>query len=74
MTKRTHRTRTVNINLPVLDNLKRTFSIRDEEVETFLTTLLEKTIQDYIADENAAVLSNVETKELEEDLKGLGYI
>ena len=60
--------------MSVLDSLKRTFSIKDEQVEPFLATLIEKAIQDYIADENAKVLSQSETKELEEDLRGLGYI
>lgn len=64
----------VKIDMSVLDSLKRTFSIKDEQLEPFLATLIEKAIQDYISDENAQVLSQSETKELEEDLRGLGYI
>jgi hypothetical protein len=64
----------VKIKLSVLDSMKRTFSIGDEQLEPFLATLIEKAIQEYISEENVKVLSQIETKELEEDLKGLGYI
>jgi hypothetical protein len=54
--------------------LKREFVISDESLEVFVVSVIEKAIQDRIGEQNAKVFNEAETIEMEDDLKGLGYI
>jgi len=64
----------VNLHVSSVDGLKKEFSLTDDQVQSFLTALIDKTIQEHIAEENSKVLSKNESKELEDDLRGLGYL
>jgi hypothetical protein len=44
------------------------------EVDNFVTFLLEKAVADRVSEADSKVFTDSEVKELEEDLKGLGYI
>jgi len=68
------KTQEVTFNLSSVDGLKKEFSLTDDQVQGFLTALIDKTIQEHIAEENSKVLSKNESKELEDDLRGLGYL
>ncbi len=63
------------IHLPAftLDSLKREFDISDTEVESLVVTIIEKAIAERLQ-KNGNGLTETEVKELEDDLKGLGYI
>ena len=64
------------IHVPVyaLDSLKREFGISDTELESLVATIIEKAIAERISQNNRNGLTESEVKELEDDLKGLGYI
>ncbi len=64
----------VILHVSSVDGLKKEFSLTDDQVQGFLTALIDKTIQEHIAEENSKVLSKNESKELEDDLRGLGYL
>ncbi len=68
------KTQEVTFNLSSVVGLKKEFSLTDDQVQSFLTALIDKTIQEHIAEENSKVLSKNESKELEDDLRGLGYL
>ena len=46
----------------------------DEQIRERLSTLVKKAVQDLIETNDSGVFTQEEAKELEEDLKGLGYI
>ncbi|MEO9319523.1 MAG: hypothetical protein ABI361_02505 [Nitrososphaera sp.] len=64
----------INVPANTISSLVREFSLKDNEIESFITSLLEKSIMEHASAANSAVFSESETKELEEDLRGLGYI
>lgn len=58
----------------VIHSLKKELNVHDSEVADSIQTIIQKAIEDRIAENNSKVFTEAETKELEEDLKGLGYI
>ena len=64
----------ITLHVSAFNQLKKAFSLTDDQVQNFLNTLIDKTIQEHIAEENSKVLSKNESKELEDDLRGLGYL
>ena len=43
-------------------------------ISSSITSLLERSIAEHVGETNSNVFSESETKEIEDDLKGLGYI
>ena len=66
----------VAVHLPVktLSSLKKEFNISDSEIDSFVTSIINKAIEEHIGEANSKIFSESETKEMEDDLKGLGYI
>jgi hypothetical protein len=66
----------IAIDIPeaTISSLKKEFNIDDADLSSFITSLIERRIEEHIGETNSKVFSASETKELEEDLKGLGYI
>jgi hypothetical protein len=64
----------VNIPTNTINSMKKEFELPDSDVSLFITSLIEKKIADHITETNSTVFSESETKEIEDDLKGLGYI
>ena len=66
----------VSIGLPVglLNSLRREFALEDSEVESFVASLVEKSIMEHASAVNSKVFTESESKEIEDDLRGLGYI
>ena len=65
------------IYLPVqtLDLVKKEFDLGEANIESFLVSVLEKAVEDHNMNQGSEeVFTEAETKELESDLKGLGYI
>lgn len=65
------------IYLPIqtIDLVKKEFELREDNIESFLVSVLEKAVQDHNMNQGSDdVFSEAETKELENNLKGLGYI
>jgi exoribonuclease R len=60
--------------LKIISSLKKEFNISDLEIEGFITTIINKTIEEHMGEANSKVFSQAETEEIEDDLKGLGYI
>ena len=65
---------TIQLPAYALDSLKREFGISDGEVESLVATIIEKAIAVKLGQKNNNGLTESEVKELEDDLKGLGYI
>lgn len=65
---------TLKVPADVITMLKREFVLSDDSLEVFVTSVIEKAIQDRIGEQNAKVFNEAETSEMEDDLKGLGYI
>jgi hypothetical protein len=65
----------INIPLTTLNSLKREFNLSSEaEIGAYITCLIDRAVTEHIAEANSNVFSDSEVKELEDDLKGLGYI
>ena len=64
------------IYLPIktIYSLKKEFNIIDSDVETFIAALIDKLITERVEGNNTEVFSSDEVKEIEDNLKGLGYI
>jgi len=57
----------------ILSSLQRDLNITETQITSFLISLIEKTVSNHLA-EQGKVFSASETEEIENDLKGLGYI
>jgi hypothetical protein len=57
-----------------ISSLKKEFNIEDADLNDFVTSMIERRVAEHIGETNSNVFSESETKELEDDLKGLGYI
>jgi hypothetical protein len=64
----------VHIPLATLNSLKKEFNISEAEIGAVVTCLIDRAVTEHIAEANSSVFSDSEVKELEDDLKGLGYI
>jgi DNA-binding transcriptional regulator GbsR (MarR family) len=66
----------VSIKIPTktIDALRKEFGISEEDLSNFIISLIEKRILENIDETNSKVFSQSQTKEIEDDLKGLGYI
>jgi hypothetical protein len=58
-----------------IDQVRKEFELGEGNLESFLVAVLEKAIQDHNSQQASdEVFTAAETEELENDLKGLGYI
>jgi hypothetical protein len=64
----------VNVPHGTIQSLCREFNIQHNEVDNFVMLLIEKAVADRISETNSKIFSDSEVKEMEDDLKGLGYI
>lgn len=64
----------VNIPQGIVHSLRKEFNLPENEIDNFVTCLIEKAVAERVSETNSKVFSDSEVKELEEDLKGLGYI
>jgi hypothetical protein len=66
----------VSVKIPTktIDALRKEFGISEEDLSNFIISLIEKRILENIDETNSKVFSQSQTKEIEDDLKGLGYI
>jgi hypothetical protein len=67
----------IAIHIPeaTISSLKKEFNIQEgADLSSFITSLLERSIAEHVGEANSKVFSESETKEIEDDLKGLGYI
>jgi hypothetical protein len=58
----------------VIHSLTQEFGIQQGDIDNFVTLLLERSVTEHIAESNSKLFTESQTKEIEEDLKGLGYI
>jgi hypothetical protein len=54
--------------------LQKEFGLMPDQTTKSIQQIIQKAIEERIAENNSDVFTEAETKELEEDLKGLGYI
>ena len=54
--------------------LQKEFGLTPDQTIKSIQQIVQKAIEERIAENNSDVFTEAETKELEEDLKGLGYI
>ena len=66
--------KSINIPSGTLDLLMKELKIREEDVGSFLAGVIDKIISEHIQKTNSEVFSGDEIKEIEDNLKGLGYI
>ena len=64
----------VYLSIKTISLLKKEFNIPETEIEQFIDSMLNKIIEEHIGETNSKIFSEDETKEIEDDLKGLGYI
>jgi len=66
----------LHVSIPVrtINSLKKEFSLLENEVESFIVSIIERVIAEHASKTNSKVFSETEAKELEDDLRGLGYI
>jgi hypothetical protein len=55
-------------------SLQKEFGVTNDEIARSIQMIIQKAIEERIAEKNSNVFTEAETRELEEDLKGLGYI
>jgi hypothetical protein len=64
----------VDISERAIKSLMHEFDIQQEDMSNFVTMLIERAVADHAAQSNSKIFTESETKEIEDDLKGLGYI
>jgi hypothetical protein len=64
----------IDLHAQTLHRLKEEFNLKDDDLVSFVNSLLEVKIMEHLCENNSKVFSESETHEIEEDLKGLGYI
>jgi len=64
----------VYVPFKTFNSLRKEFNILESEVDGFVTSLIERSIMERAGDANSNVFSKAEEKELEDDLRGLGYL
>jgi hypothetical protein len=64
----------VYVPIKIISSLKKTFSLKDNEIESFVVSLIERTVVEHASHESSDVFSADEAKEIEDNLNGLGYI
>lgn len=69
-----HKETQVSLPIETIDSLKTQFDISDTEVKSFLAALIDKAIKERSGTDDSQVFTEAECLEMEEDLKGLGYI
>lgn len=58
----------------ILSSLQRELNLSETQVTSFVISLIERTLSDKIEEASGKIFSASETEEIENDLKGLGYI
>jgi len=58
----------------VLSSLQKELNVSEAEITSFIISLIERTIASRIEETSGMIFSESETEEIENDLKGLGYI
>ena len=64
----------VYLSASTITSLRKEFGITADETAKSIEGIIQKAIGERIAENNSNVFTEAETKELEEELKGLGYI
>jgi hypothetical protein len=64
----------IKIPSNLVSSLKKEFNLAEDEVHKFILSALEKIILEKNSAQNSGVFTEAETKEIEEELKGLGYL
>ena len=54
--------------------LRREFNLSDTDMEAFIVTALDKIAVEHNQETNSAILAQDESDEIEDNLKGLGYL
>ena len=60
--------------LSTVEQLAKEFKLKEEEIDSFVAATIEKIISEHTVRKNQEVFSGDEIKEIEDNLKGLGYI
>jgi alpha-amylase/alpha-mannosidase (GH57 family) len=68
--------KTVRVEVPwqTITSLIKEFDIKEKEISNFIDNSLQRLIMEHIGEANSNVFSESEAHEIEDDLKGLGYI
>ena len=66
--------KTINIPARTMALLTKEFSIKEEDVGSFMAAVIERIVSEHAQKTNSEVFSGDEIKEIEDNLKGLGYI
>jgi hypothetical protein len=66
----------ISINVPakLVSSIIKEFNLSDSEIERFIVSALEKIVVEKNSARNLGVFTKAETKEIEEELNGLGYL
>lgn len=74
MSENTEKKMIIHIPDNLASSLKREFDLQENQVEQFIISTLQKMVIEKSDSRNEGVFTEAETKEIEDDLKGLGYL
>jgi len=66
----------ISINLPakLVSSIVKEFELPENQIEGFIVSALEKIVVEKNSERNLGVFTKAETKEIEDELSGLGYL
>ena len=66
----------ISVNIPskLVSSIMKEFNLSDNEIENFIMSTLERVVVEKNSARNLGVFTKAETKEIEEELNGLGYL
>jgi len=66
--------KTVNLPLRTVNLLTKEFNLGEHEVDSFIAAIIERLVDEHAQKNEVEVFTGDEVKEIEDNLKGLGYI
>ncbi|OLD41055.1 MAG: hypothetical protein AUI60_02905 [Thaumarchaeota archaeon 13_1_40CM_2_39_4] len=66
----------ISINVPtkLISSIIKEFNLSENEIERFIMSTLERIVVEKNSARNSEVFTKAETKEIEDELNGLGYL
>lgn len=66
--------KTIYIPSRTISLLIKEFNLKEEDIDSYIAGIIERIVSEHAQNANSEVFSGDEVKEIEDNLKGLGYI
>jgi hypothetical protein len=66
--------KSINIPTKLVSSIRKEFDLPESELEKFIVSTLEKVVVEKNSARNLGVFTEAQTKDIEEELSGLGYL